>query len=198
MRFFQPGSCRRLTLIAILAAVPAAAVAPPTITQAFGVATMAVGATTSLVITLTNSITTVPVTGVTFSDGLPTGLVVSTPNVLTNTCGGVVIAAAGSASIALIGGTIPAISPDPDSPAQTCVISVNVTATGLGVLTTAISGPDSDFGPPFATNGSITVTAALPATPAPATWTLLGIGMLALAGWRLRESRLRRGSSSHS
>jgi hypothetical protein len=192
MRLFPRAIPHRPALLAFLAVLPAAGVAPPTITQAFGVATIPVGGTTSLTFTLTNTVTTLIIPGVTFTDTLPTGLVVATPNGLNGSCGGTVTAVAGSSTILLTGGSIPAVVSTP----VTCVFSVNVTATAIGVLTTAVSGADTDFGTPITSDATITVTAFVPISPAPASWMLLGVGILALFGWTYGQSRWRRRSSS--
>ncbi len=106
-------------------AVGVEVVAPPTIAKAFGAATVAVGATTSLGFTLTNPNPGTPLTGVGFSDALPAGLVVATPNGLTGSCGGGVITAiAASGSISLVGATLPG--------GGSCTFAVNVTATTSG------------------------------------------------------------------
>ncbi len=67
--------------------------------------------------------------------GRQPGLHIATPSNLTNTCGGVVIAAAGTTTISLSGGTVP---PQVGSTPGTCVISVDVTSTTPGNLINTI------------------------------------------------------------
>jgi len=67
--------------------------------------------------------------------GRQPGLHIATPSNLTNTCGGVVIAAAGSTTISLSGGTVP---PQVGSTPGTCVVSVDVTSTTPGNLINTI------------------------------------------------------------
>jgi uncharacterized repeat protein (TIGR01451 family) len=101
-------------------------VAPPVISKAFGATSLGLGGTTSLTFTITNPAgNAVTLTGVAFTDTLPAGLVVATPNGLTGSCGGGTITAnAGSNSISLSGATIAA--------GGSCTFSVNVTAVGSG------------------------------------------------------------------
>jgi uncharacterized repeat protein (TIGR01451 family) len=100
-------------------------VGPPAISKAFGAASIAINGSTALSFTITNSNSTTTLTGVAFSDTLPAGLVVSTPNGLTGSCGGgTITATAGSGSISLSGATIAA--------AGNCAFSVDITGTTAG------------------------------------------------------------------
>lgn len=145
-----------------------------TIDKAFGVGIMGVGQTTTLTFTLTNPYL-VPLTGVAFTDLLPTGLIVATPSGLVNNCGG--LATASGSTVMLTGGTTAATS--------TCTITVNVTGTtaGLKVNTTGlVSSTEAGNGnsatatiqivtppsiskafgaPAFAINGTTTLTIVL-------------------------------------
>lgn len=96
---------------------------PLTIADAFGTSPLVFGQTTSLTFTITNA-NALSVAGAGFSDSLPAGLVVATPNGLTSTCGGSTTAAAGSGSVSLTGGTLTSTSH--------CTIGLNVLAVGLG------------------------------------------------------------------
>jgi uncharacterized repeat protein (TIGR01451 family) len=115
-------------------------VAPPSIAKAFNLATIAPGTTSTLSFTITNpAANTVAEAGVAFTDTLPSGIVVATPNGLSGTCnGGTVTAVAGSGSISLSGGTIPA--------AGNCVISVNVTGSTPGAYTNTTGAVSSTNG----------------------------------------------------
>ncbi|HMH53205.1 MAG TPA: IPTL-CTERM sorting domain-containing protein, partial [Candidatus Acidoferrum sp.] len=101
-------------------------VAPPVISKAFGATSLGLNGTTSLSFTITNPAgNAVALTGVAFTDTLPAGLVVATPNGLTGSCGGgTITATAGSNSISLSGATIAA--------GGSCTFSVNVTAVASG------------------------------------------------------------------
>lgn len=99
-------------------------VGPPSIAKAFGAANILLSASTSLTFTITNT-NPVALTGVAFTDSLPSGLVVSTPNGVTGSCGGgTITATAGSGSVSLAGGTVAA--------SGSCMFSVNVTGTTTG------------------------------------------------------------------
>ncbi len=96
-----------------------AVVAPPVIAKAFSPTTIALNGTTTLTLTVTNpAANSVAQTGVAFTDTLPAGLVVATPNNLSSNCGGVQTAVAGSGSISLTGGTI--------ATNTSCTVVVNV------------------------------------------------------------------------
>jgi len=122
---------------------------PPTITKAFGATDIALNGTTSLTLTINNS-NTIALTGVAVSDTLPSGLVVATPNGLSNGCGGAVTATAGSSSISLSGGTIAA--------SGSCVISVNVKGVTAGTKNNTTGVITATETGPGATSNTATVT----------------------------------------
>lgn len=82
-----------------------------------------------LTITLNNAVPTA-ITGVSFTDTFPSGLVIGPLAGTTNNCGGTVTAAGGSGSVRLVGGTIPA--------SGSCQISVNVRSATAGAYTNTI------------------------------------------------------------
>jgi uncharacterized repeat protein (TIGR02543 family)/uncharacterized repeat protein (TIGR01451 family) len=107
------------------ATAPIAFRATPTITKAFGAASMAPGDTTSLTFTLTNANASITLTGVGFTDTLPAGLQIADQNGLTGSCGGGTITAPGATpTLSLTGATLPA--------SGSCSFSVNVVATSGG------------------------------------------------------------------
>jgi len=120
-------------------------VAPPTISKAFGAASIALNGTTTVTFTITNpAANTTSENGVAFSDTLTGGLqVASTPGV-SNTCGGTVTATANTTTIALTGGTIA-------TPGNTCTLTVNVTGTQSGNVS-------NTTGPVTSTNGGTGAT----------------------------------------
>ncbi|HUA01994.1 MAG TPA: FG-GAP-like repeat-containing protein [Candidatus Aquilonibacter sp.] len=94
---------------------------PPQIYKYFGATSIALGGVTTLNFTISNLNYNTGLTGITFTDNLPAGLAVASPSNLTNTCGGATTAAAGSASVSLVGGARAA--------GTFCEISVNVIGT---------------------------------------------------------------------
>lgn len=122
---------------------------PPTITKAFGAATIPLNGTTSLTFTIQNPNTNLALTGIAFTDNLPAGLVVATPNALNNTCGGTATAVAGSGSISLSAGTLAA--------SASCTVSVNVQGTTAGVKNNSVQVTSTEAGTGNTSNASITV-----------------------------------------
>jgi hypothetical protein len=106
---------------------------PLILTKTFGAVSIGPGTTIILTFNLTNPNAT-SFAAVGFTDTLPTGLLVATPNGLTGSCGGgTITAVAGSSGIVLAGATLAA--------GTSCTFSVNVTATGtaLDLLTNTSS-----------------------------------------------------------
>jgi hypothetical protein len=167
---------------------------PPTISKAFGAASIATGGTTSLSFTISNPNIGVPLSGVGFADTLPAGLAVATPNGLTGSCGGgTITATAGSGSVSLTGATLGADS--------SCTFSANVTGSTPGTKNNTTSPVTSNETVAGGTaSASITVQAAAP-TPTPAagapvlsTAALAGLALLLAGfGWTLAKK-----ASAHS
>ena len=158
------------------------AVAPPTIAKAFGATSIDVNGTTALTFTLTNPNPGSALSGVGFTDALPAGLVVATPNGQIGSCGGGAIAAtAGSGSISLGSATLAANAP--------CNFSVNVTGTTAGMknnTTSAITSVEGGSGGTASASLIVVVTGggppSPPITPVPALrdWALSLLGLLIL------------------
>ena len=140
----------------------------PTLSKAFGAASIPFNGTTSLTFNLSNpnmpggqsipelgTTSPTPLTGVAFSDTLPPGMVVATPNGLTGSCGGgTITATAGSGSVSLAGATL-------SDGGVSCAFSVNVTANAVGAMvntTGAVTSTQSGTG--ATASASITVTPA--------------------------------------
>jgi hypothetical protein len=130
---------------------------PPTLAKAFGTANLAVNSSTSLSFSLTNPAgNAVTFTGLAFTDTLPAGLVVSTPNGLTGSCpSGTITATAGTNGISLTGATLAA--------GVACTFSVNVTGTSVGVKTNT-TGTVTDTQGITGSAATATLTVVLPPT----------------------------------
>ncbi len=95
------------------------------LTKAFAPAAIAAGGTTTLTFTLTNPAGSLAVSGLGFTDTLPTNVVVAAVPAASNTCGATFAPGAGSASVTLSGGSLGA-------GVASCTASVNVTSSVLG------------------------------------------------------------------
>ncbi|KRB26506.1 putative secreted protein (IPTL-CTERM system target) [Acidovorax sp. 107] len=139
-----------------------------TFSKAFGVPSVAVGSSTSLAFTINRM--GGAANNITFTDNLPAGLAVSTPNGLVGDCGvgSVVTAVPGSSAVALAGGALAA--------GGSCTFSVQVTATAPGVKNNVTTGLNSSAGSAPAANATLNVLAAS-ATSVP---TLSEWGLMAL------------------
>jgi hypothetical protein len=122
-------------------------VAPPSIAKVFAPASTPIGGTTILTLTITNPASNqAALTGLGFTDTFPAGLVVATPLVMNNTCGGTLTndsnnpLSAGAPGIKLSGGTVNA------SPGNACTVSVNVTPTTAGPFNNVTSSVASTNG----------------------------------------------------
>ena len=128
-------------------------VAPPVITKLFGATSVAVGTTTSLTFTITNPNASAILTGIAFSDTLPSGLSVASPNGLTGSCGtGTITAVAGSKSVSLSGAAL--------AGGVSCTFSVNVTGTQPGQQTNTVTVSSANGGIGNTSTASITSNAS--------------------------------------
>jgi uncharacterized repeat protein (TIGR01451 family) len=122
----------------VIAAAPATALAasPPTLTSSFTPASVTVGNTSALTFTITNPNSSGSLTGISFTDALPAGLVVDNPNGQNGTCGSTstLTAVAGSGTISLTGGKLAA--------GASCTVSADVTSNTPGTYTNS-TGPVS-------------------------------------------------------
>jgi hypothetical protein len=114
-------------------------VGPPAISKAFGGASIPLGGSTSLGFTVSNANAAAGLSGISFADTLPLGLIISSPNGLTGSCGGGTITAAqGTAVITLSGATLAANT--------SCSFSVSVTGNGAGTKSNTTGAVTSNEG----------------------------------------------------
>jgi len=124
---------------------------PPHIVKAFGAASIPLGATTSLTFTVSSTNASLPLNNVGFTDSLPLGVIVATPNGLTSNCGGAATATAGGSSVSLLGATLGA--------GASCTVSLNVLGVTVGVVNNSVTASDTTAGPGNTSNASLTVVA---------------------------------------
>jgi len=128
----------------------------PTLTKAFGAASILLGGSTSLSFTLRNPNASTTLTGVAFTDAFPSGVVVATPNALTSSCGGTSTAAAGGGSFTLSGVSLAANA--------SCTVSLNVTGTTTGTKVNTTSTVASNEAAPGAAATATLAVNVIPAT----------------------------------
>jgi fimbrial isopeptide formation D2 family protein/uncharacterized repeat protein (TIGR01451 family) len=110
-------------------------VGKPAISKAFAPATIGVGGSSVLTLTISNP-TAGALTGLSFTDAYPTNLVNSPSPTATTTCtGGTVTAAANAGSISLAGGTLAANA--------SCTVKVNVSSAVAGSYVNSSGGVSS-------------------------------------------------------
>jgi len=162
--------------------VAAAATLPPTIAKSFGAGTIVLNASTSLSFTIHNPNASATLSGIGFTDSLPSGLVVSTPNGLTGNCGGgTITATAGSGTVSLSGASL--------GGSASCTFSVNVAGTTIGAknnTTGAVTSNEGGTGGTASASVNVTSVAPPPASGQPIPtlqeWALWLLAMVLLVG----------------
>ena len=132
---------------------------PPTVTKSFSPTTVATGVASQLTITVTNPAppNTVSLTVVTLTDTLPSGLVISNPNGLTQAgCSGTVSAPANGSTISLPSSTL--------TTTTACVIKVNVQSATAGTYNNTTGAPTSSNGGTGVVSNTATLTVTAPPT----------------------------------
>src|SRR5947209_8867501 len=127
---------RRVILVSLIVLFAmggtARAASPATISTSFGAAGIPPNGTTSLSYTITNPNQSIGLSSIGFTDMLPSGLVVATPNGLSNDCGGTPTATPGSGTVSLSAGSL-------GGGPTLCVLSVNVVGTTSGVKSNSVT-----------------------------------------------------------
>ena len=124
----------------------------PQFSKAFADSPITAGAITTLTFTIDNSASQLAATGLSFSDPLPTGLVVADPSKPASTCDGVVNAAPGAGVIEFAGGNVGA--------GALCTVSLDIRALTPGSLTNTTSELTSSSGVSAPAIAGITVQPA--------------------------------------
>jgi len=101
------------------------------LSKAFAPTAAPVGSSSQLTLTINNGAGNPAQSALAFTDTLPAGLVVATPNGLVNGCGGTVTATAGSGVITLPSATPGALA----AGVASCAVKVNTVAAGAGTYT---------------------------------------------------------------
>ncbi len=125
---------------------------PPTFAKVFAPDVIFAGETSTLSFTIDNSVSALEANSLAFVDNMPAGLVVATPSVTANSCGGTLSADAGSSLISLTGGTV--------SAGATCTISVDVTGSITGALVNTTSDLTSSSGNSGTASDTLSINAA--------------------------------------
>jgi uncharacterized repeat protein (TIGR01451 family) len=125
-----PVKPRRLltSLMLVWLIFPASALAanPPSIASSFSPSSIGIGDTSTLSFTITNPPSNGSLTGIGFTDTLPSGVVVDAPIGVGGKCGAATLSAtSGSNTITLAGGTL--------SQGTSCTVYANVTSNASGV-----------------------------------------------------------------
>jgi uncharacterized protein (TIGR03437 family) len=127
---------------------------PPTIFKSFSANTVSQNSTVFVFFLIQNPNSSTTLTGVSFTDALPAGLVVATPNSASSDCGGTLTAVSGGSSISFSGGTI---TPPAMEGGGTCNIAVNLLATGLGTQSNTTGPVSANESGPGSTSNTATV-----------------------------------------
>ena len=107
--------------------------------------------------TLTNPSTTTPLSGVSASDVLPSGLRVALPNGATNSCGGTLTAPVQNVAASVIelnGGALPA--------GGSCTFAVDVTGLTPGLQHNTVGAESAESGPGLGSEGSADIEVVAP------------------------------------
>ena len=128
---------------------------PPTIAKSYGAASVALNGTSSLTFSLSNPNTSLALSGIGFTDTVPSGQTVASPNGLTGSCGGgTITATAGSGTVSLSGASLAANA--------SCTFTVNVTSTASGTLKNTTAAVTSNEAGNGATASASLIVASTP------------------------------------
>ncbi|MGZ8812285.1 MAG: DUF7933 domain-containing protein [Thermoanaerobaculia bacterium] len=152
----------------------------PQVQKSFATSTAPPGVPVRMTITLTNP-NALAIEGLAFTDNYPATLINATPVNALNTCGGILSAVNGGASLSLSGGTIPA--------SQSCTVALDVLTTEPGTVANTLPEGSVTSDNANASSAAATATfiaAHLAAIPTLSEWALLAMFVLLAAGALLR------------
>lgn len=167
-----------------------AGVAPPGgvgATAIFSPANLILGGVSTKTITLSNA-DPIDATITSFTDNLPTGLLISSPSNASNTCGGALSAPAGGSTVSMTGGTIPqAVSGIPGA----CTITLNVVAVTPGTYANELpAGALVTSNGTNAAASSAVLVGSRAEIPTLSQWAMIALTvLLALAGFAAMRRR---------
>jgi len=127
---------------------------PPDLALAFAANPVDQGVVSTMTFTIDASAVTTALSGVGFTNTLPSGLVISTPANAVSSCGGTLTAVAGTSSVSLTGGSLAANA--------SCTISLDVVAQAAGAYANTTSALSTNLGDGGAASATLTVNAAPP------------------------------------
>jgi uncharacterized repeat protein (TIGR01451 family) len=127
----------------------AVVVSPPVVAKSFSAATVGLNASVTLTFTVTNPNGATDLTGVSFNDNIPAGLIIANPDSMTGTCDPGVITPSAT-NINLVGATILAGS--------SCTFSIDVLAVAVGTQVNTTDPVTSNEG---GTGGTATATVSV-------------------------------------
>ncbi|WP_104086958.1 Ig-like domain-containing protein [Arthrobacter sp. GMC3] len=141
--------------------------ATPQLDKSFASGPHVPGAPATLTFTVTNTDELGAKPGLSFTDNLPAGLMVATPNGASTTCGaGSVTAPAGGTSVSIAGGL--------DAGDASCTATVNVTATSAGIFTNGPANISGAVGVSLPANASTSFAFPTPAITGPVNGATVG------------------------
>ena len=124
----------------------------PTFTKVFMPDVILAGGTSTVEFTIDNGASALAASSLAFTDALPAGVVVTTPSVTSNSCGGTLTATAGSGAISLTGGSVGA--------GASCTIQVDVTSITAGAHVNVTGDLTSTSGNSGTATDTLTVSPA--------------------------------------
>lgn len=129
-------------------------VAPPTIAKSFNPTSIEVKGSTALTFNIANPNAGQSLSGVAFTDTLPSGMTVASPAATTNTCNGTLTATAGAGNVSLSGGTLAA--------SGTCTITISVTESIGGTANNTTGAISSTEGGTGSTSNTASLNVTVP------------------------------------